>query len=82
MIGLDWVGMTLSLTGAILVGQRVRVGWFVSYAAGLAWTIYGIQVRSWPIILLDVFFMANCIIALRRWGRPIEREWREYPADF
>ena len=64
-MGLAWFGSVLVLLGRALLAYDYILAGFVTAAVGdIAWLIYGVRTRLWPVVFLDVCLLAADIIGI------------------
>lgn len=65
-----WVGSLTGLLGAILLAANAswsRWGWAAFLVSNVAWISFGVQTRTWSLVLMQAGFMATSMTGLYRW---------------
>lgn len=67
----------LGISGSLLVGMKLAVGWVVDIACEVLWLAYGIVTSQWGFCLSAMFFTAVYARNLRAWRTDAPTEVRE-----
>jgi len=67
---LDWVGSAFGLMGACLLAANIdgsQYGWLLFLFSNAAWIIYGMRVRTWSLVTMQVGFTGTSMLGIWRW---------------
>lgn len=67
MIG--WLAVAINVTGLLLLGQKMRVGWLFGAAAEFCWLIRASDKQMPDLLVISTVYIAIAVVNFAKWRK-------------
>lgn len=71
---LSWGGCALLLIGLKLIGDKMKIGFYVALVAEAMWIIWGVLTGSYALVAMSAAITVMYVRAIRQWGKDETQE--------